>query len=249
MTAFVNYKGGPREEELIELVVNKGIIGKTYKTAAKDLFAYLEEIKENQDELANLERGFVDGCQRIAGIDVTTEMIKFNRVRKNVVGKRIRPSVIEPSFGLGRILYSLLEQSYYTRPGDDSSRAVLSLAPFIAPVQCAIFPLLSDERFEIVVEKISADLKKRRISTHIDSSGVSIGRRYSRVDEIGCPYCVTVDHQTLEDQTVTIRERDSTEQVRIRIEVLPTELTLLIYDSDFTWAQMKEKYPIVQVVE
>ena len=96
---------------------------------------------------------------------------------------------------------------------------VLRLNPLVAPIKAGVFPLVSDERLVKIARDIDNDLRKAGISTYYDDSG-TIGRRYARMDEIGTPFCITVDHDTLEDNTVTIRDRDTTKQERKRIDEL-----------------------------
>ena len=127
------------------------------------------------------------------------------------------PNVIEPSFGIGRILYSLLEHSWWVRE-DDEARNVLSFPPLVAPFKVCVLPLSTNSEFEPLVKKFSRVLRQNGVSTRTDDSGASIGRRYSRNDELGIPYAITVDFQTVQDNTVTLRERDSTKQVRDTFE-------------------------------
>ena len=96
---------------------------------------------------------------------------------------------------------------------------MLRLKRWMAPVQVAVLPLLSKDEFISVSREIVNTLRSAGIFTEYDDSG-SIGRRYRRFDEIGTPFCVTIDHQTLEDETVTIRDRDTTRQIRIPIDGL-----------------------------
>jgi glycyl-tRNA synthetase len=117
--------------------------------------------------------------------------------------------VIEPSFGVGRILYAILEQNFYTREDSaaaaadekdkskkgDVKRAVLSLPPHLAPVQCSVLPLLDKDEFNAIIPRIVSSLKAERLSTKVDSTGQAIGRRYARTDEIGIPFGITIDHQ------------------------------------------------------
>jgi glycyl-tRNA synthetase len=131
-----------------------------------------------------------------------------------VYGERVVPHVIEPSFGLDRIVYSILEHSFETDVVDGEERRVLRLKRWMAPVQVAVLPLLSREPFTTRAEKVALALKKAGFFTEKDDSG-SIGRRYRRYDEIGTPFCITIDHQTFEDSTVTIRDRDTTRQIRV----------------------------------
>lgn len=102
------------------------------------------------------------------------------------------PNVIEPSFGIGRILYSLLEHSYWNR-ADDVNRAVLSLPPTVAPIKCLIVPLSSNAEFKPLVTKVSGKLRALGIASRVDDSNASIGKRYARNDELGTPFGVTLD--------------------------------------------------------
>jgi len=145
-----------------------------------------------------------------------------------VYGEKIIPHVVEPSFGLERIFYVLLENSIHM----DGDRLVLKLKPSIAPYHAAVFPLVTGSRPEhakivSIARKIYWGLLRNKLIVYYDDEG-SIGRRYARADEIGIPYAITVDYQTLEDQTVTIRFRDSREQVRVSINQLYDKLIELL---------------------
>jgi glycyl-tRNA synthetase len=134
-------------------------------------------------------------------------------------GERFIPHVLELSFGLGRNIYTLLDQHY----NEDEARGNvnLQLPNKLAPYQVAIFPLMGKPVLTAVAEKLFNDLIDEDIVAVYDKSG-SVGKRYARQDEIGTPYCVTIDYETIEDGankgTVTIRNRDTTEQERIKLE-------------------------------
>ncbi len=138
-------------------------------------------------------------------------------------GKRIIPHVVEPSFGIDRVLYSVLEHSFE----EGEEKGSFALDREIAPIKVSIFPLITDDGLPEKAIGIFEDLKDEEFYADYDDSG-SIGRRYARADEVGVPYCVTVDHQTLEDDTVTIRDRESTEQIRVEIDELPRKLWKLL---------------------
>lgn len=123
------------------------------------------------------------------------------------------PNVIEPSFGIGRIFYSLIEHIYWTRP-DSESRGVLSFPPRIAPTKILIVPLSSNSQFDPIVTALSRKIRKTGITNRVDDSSATIGKRYSRNDELGTPFGITVDFQTVADGTVTLRERDGMKQIR-----------------------------------
>eukprot|EP01120_Amphizonella_sp_Union-15-10_P003314 TRINITY_DN13737_c0_g1_i1.p1 TRINITY_DN13737_c0_g1~~TRINITY_DN13737_c0_g1_i1.p1 ORF type:complete len:207 (-),score=36.57 TRINITY_DN13737_c0_g1_i1:25-645(-) len=184
------------------------------------------------------KNGFVE----IEGLKVTNEMLKLEKTRKQVNGYNLVPSVIEPSFGIGRIIYCLLEHAYWVREGDEQ-RAVLSLSPIIAPIKCSILPLISNEQLYPKVIQLAKLLTDQGVSNKIDDrGGASIGRRYARTDEIGVPFGVTVDFDTLKDDTVTVRERDSTLQVRISISLVAQVIDDLSKDK-IKWSDVVSKYP------
>ncbi len=137
-------------------------------------------------------------------------------------GERYVPHVIEPAAGVGRALLAVLCDAYDEDEIGGEQRTVLKLHPRIAPVKVAVLPLVRKDGQPEVAREIQQMLRGRW-STEYDEGG-SIGRRYRRQDEIGTPYGVTVDHQTLEDRTVTLRDRDTLEQVRVPIVELPQHI-------------------------
>jgi len=137
------------------------------------------------------------------------------------------PHVIEPSIGVDRLFLALLCSAYDEDIVGGEKRSVLRFHPSIAPVKVAVFPLVKNK--EEIVDK-AQDIYKRlqmRYNVIYDTSG-AIGRRYRRMDEAGTPFCVTVDYDSLEDDTVTIRERDSTKQRRIKVDELFSYLSMQI---------------------
>ncbi len=131
-------------------------------------------------------------------------------------GRRFVPHVIEPSFGLDRLVYVALEYAYTKR----KKRTVLSFSRDIAPIQINVFPLMNKDGLPEKADEIYHMLVNERFSVDWDSSG-SIGRRYARADEAGTQLGITIDYQTLEDGTLTLRDRDSWKQVRSEIGKLP----------------------------
>src|SRR3954447_16382550 len=137
-------------------------------------------------------------------------------------GERYVPYVIEPAAGVGRTILALLCDAYDEDEQGGEPRTVLRLHPSVAPVKVAVLPLLRKDGHPELAREIYEDLR-RRMSAEYDQSG-AIGRRYRRQDEIGTPFAVTVDHQSLEDGTVTLRDRDSLAQERLPIDGLGGEL-------------------------
>ena len=132
--------------------------------------------------------------------------------------ERFIPYIIETSAGADRTTLVCLQDAYREEEVKGEKRVMLSLSPKIAPIKAAIFPLVKKEGMPEVATKIYQDLKKHYKVFYDD--GGAVGRRYRRMDEAGTPYCITVDGQTLEDETVTVRERDSMEQGRYKIAEL-----------------------------
>jgi len=159
-----------------------------------------------------------------------------------LTGRNVVPCVVEPAFGIGRIVYCVLEQNFYLRTNDEQ-RSVLSLKPIIAPAVTTILPLVSKEVLITKVYAIEKLLKKYRISSKVDCTGVSIGKRYARTDELGIPFGLTVDFETIENETVTLRERDSLEQIRVPISSIVQVLLDLVVEET-SWEKLKKIYPL-----
>merc|ERR1712130_62898 len=248
MTVFRPFPD-PKEVEQLTITPSKSVIGKEYKKEAKALIGYLSNLSE--EEAADLQEKLKAGPAEIQvgsnTFNVTSDMVAFKNVKKKVAGENIVPSVIEPSFGIGRIMYAMLEHSFYAR--DDARRTVVGLSPVIAPVTCSVLPLQQNARFTPVVQRISSLLTSAGISNKVDDVGQSIGKRYARTDEIGIPFGVTVDFDTLsqleesEDKaTVTLRDRDSLAQIRIPIGEVVDFINKILSNST-TWAESSKAYP------
>jgi glycyl-tRNA synthetase len=137
-------------------------------------------------------------------------------------GDRYVPHVIEPAAGVDRSLLAFLVDAYDEDEIGGEARTVLRLHPQLAPVKVAVLPLVRKDGQPELAQRIYQDLR-RRMQAEMDVSG-AIGRRYRRQDEIGTPWAVTIDHQSLDDDTVTIRDRDSLTQERVAIDALAEEL-------------------------
>jgi glycyl-tRNA synthetase len=135
--------------------------------------------------------------------------------------KKVLPHVFEISMGIDRSLYTILEHSL--KDDKENERTVLALKPYLSPIHVGILSLIKKDGLKEKTDEIYLQIK-RKCDAFLDHSG-AIGRRYRRLDEIGSPFAITVDYQTLEDQTVTIRKRDSMEQSRIKISELQSIIT------------------------
>jgi glycyl-tRNA synthetase len=137
--------------------------------------------------------------------------------------EKILPSVIETSIGASRTTMACLVEAYREEEVEGETRVVMRFHPRVAPLKAAILPLVRRDGMDELARQITAQLRPH-FPVFYDEGG-AIGRRYRRMDEIGTPYCVTVDSQTLQDQTVTLRERDSMAQDRVAIPQLREEIT------------------------
>lgn len=181
--------------------------------------------QHGEDELAHyaktafdIEYEFSFGWSEIEGIHNRSDFDlkrhqeysgKDLRYYDQETGEKYIPYVVETSTGVDRLMLTVLADAYE----EEEERVVLHLIPRVAPIKVAVFPLVKRDRMPELARQIEKNLRKE-FKIFYDESG-SIGRRYRRQDEAGTPYCVTVDSQTLEDGTVTVRERDSMEQIRI----------------------------------
>ncbi|MEK6917967.1 MAG: glycine--tRNA ligase [Nanoarchaeota archaeon] len=140
-------------------------------------------------------------------------------------GKKVLPHVLELSFGVDRNIWTLLDIFY--RVGKDGS--MFSFPTTISPIKAAVFPIVKRDDFEKMADEIVSDLGKE--SKIVYDKGGSIGRRYARNDEIGTPFCITIDEESLKGKDVTIRERDTTKQIRVKIADLKNSLKKIV-DGD-----------------
>lgn len=188
-----------------------------------------------KDELAHYSRGTTDleyrypfGWGELEGVASRGDY----DLQKHIVGsgeplsyfdddtrEHIVPYVVEPAVSIDRVMLILLLDAYDEEPDNQGTRVVLRLSPLVAPVKAAILPLAKKEPLVAVAREIQQTLRGR-YNVQYDETG-NIGRRYRRQDEIGTPYCLTIDFDTLEDQAVTVRDRDSMGQERVAIAQLP----------------------------
>ena len=153
-------------------------------------------------------------------VTVETEHVKRDQRTETITGEWYIPHVVEPAFGIDRIIWHILDHAYDETEKDGEQYTVMRLSEQVAPVDYCVFPLFEKDGMGELAQSIHKTLcSKPDLVSMYDSSG-SIGRRYARADEIGVPKCITVDHQSLEDKTVTIRDRDSGNQHRVHIDSL-----------------------------
>jgi glycyl-tRNA synthetase len=202
------------------------VLGPEFGGAAGDVADALEALAEREPD-AFREAGEtvsveVDG----ETVDVPVEAANFAVEEVTEAGEQVTPHVVEPSFGVGRLVYTVLAHAMDEDEVDGESRTVLRLPPEVAPTTVGVFPLMDRDGLAERASEVAADLRQAGLDVAYDDAG-AIGRRYRRQDEIGTPFCVTVDYDTLEDDTVTVRDRDSTVQRRVPIDGLAGTLSAL----------------------
>jgi glycyl-tRNA synthetase len=178
------------------------------------------------------------------------EMLTIEKKTFKQSVREYTPNVIEPSFGLGRILYALLEHSFWARE-QDIERGVLSLPPVVAPTKVLIVPLSAREEFVPLVREVSAKFRKAGVSARVDDSNTSIGKRYARNDELGTPFGVTLDFASVQKGTMTLRERDTTGQLIGTVDEV-VQLVVQLVEGTIEWSEACKRLPAydgVQAVE
>jgi glycyl-tRNA synthetase len=201
----------PKEIEKKAVVAKLDVLGPKFKGDAAKI----------KDALEALDPEMVEGKDQIeiqidsGKVEVDSGCFEVKMVKKKDTGRKFVPQVIEPSYGIDRILYAVLEHSYLEK----EEYVTLKLKPDIAPIKVGIFPLMSKDELNEKAKPLDNLLRNDGIFTYYDDSG-SIGRRYARMDEVGTPFCITVDYDTLKDNAITIRDRDTADQVRVKIDDL-----------------------------
>lgn len=226
----------PVTVEKFEVEIQKKKFGPKFRKNAGTVEKWL--LERTQCELEDLAKELKDTGKisfKIASIpdetiELDTEFINIEKVTKVEHVREFTPNVIEPSFGIGRIIYSVFEHSFWSRP-EDKDRSVLSLPPLVAPTKVLLVPLSSHNDLQPIVKKLSAKLRKEQIPFKVDDSSASIGKRYARNDELGTPFGITIDFDSVKDESVTLRERDSTKQVRGSFEDIVAAVREITYNG------------------
>ncbi|RLM71550.1 glycine--tRNA ligase [Halorubrum sp. Atlit-8R] len=242
-TVFKRYDE-PKTVERATVDPDMSVLGPEFGGDAAAVAEALEALAERDPDAFDGETVTVDVEGEPREVDADVANFSVEEVTES--GEHITPHVVEPSFGVGRTVQTLLAHAYETDEVDGEERTYLSLAPEVAPQDAAVFPLVTnDDRLTALADEVAADLRAAGLAVAYDDSG-SIGRRYRRQDEVGTPFCVTVDRDGIEGDgpdTVTLRERDSAAQVRIPVADLAAELTALREGEPF--AAVADRYDAV----
>ncbi|TIA74618.1 hypothetical protein E3P94_01248 [Wallemia ichthyophaga] len=220
--------------------INKKKFGPTFRANQKivesTIFALdqprLECIKKDFDSQGKSDIQAADGNK----YDLTPELLTIEKKTFKETKREFTPNVIEPSFGIGRILYALLEHSFYAREQDEG-RTVLGFPPLVAPIKALVVPISNSKEFEPIIKDISLRLRKNGVASRVDDSSATIGKRYARNDELGTPYGITVDFATVKKNTITLRERDTTEQKIGTVEQV-VDAIVKLSKGEIEWPQV-----------
>ena len=213
------------QEEMKRWIISLGI--------DEDKLKWREHTEEERSHYSSrtedLDFEYPVGFKEMFGLAYRTDFDLKNHMEQSGVdlqymdpstGKKFIPHVVEPTFGISRIFLALLTNGYT----EEEDRVVLKLHPDVAPYRAAVFPLVRNKEDITGKAKEVFDMLIKEYNVAWDDRG-NIGKRYLSQDEIGTPYCITIDYDTLEDGTVTVRDRDSTEQERVKIEDLISHLS------------------------
>ncbi|MAH98303.1 MAG: glycine--tRNA ligase [Euryarchaeota archaeon] len=210
----------PVREERDTLKPVGSIIGPEFREKAAEVSSALSELQEIP-EIFPFELELSDGEKVV----IAEKMVQRSSEKIVINGEYFTPHVIEPAFGIDRIIWHILDHNFLELEKEDESYTILSLNSSISPYDIAIFPLFDKDGMDDMAREIFSSIKSETgIMANLDTGG-SIGRRYARADEIGIPWAATVDHQSLKDNTVTIRRRDDQKQIRVGVQSLIQSLS------------------------
>jgi len=213
LRVFIEYDKPKQIKKLtVKPILSK--FGPSFKADAPKILKKLEDIDGRDVKQAIENKGVFKINVEDQTFNLTPEHVNFEEIEETVRGEKIFPHVIEPSYGIDRIVYSVLLHTF--TEDAENEREYFKLPADIAPVGVSVFPLVNKNGLREIALKIRDDLRNNGFIAEFDASG-TIGRRYARADEIGVPFALTVDHDSLKDNKVTIRNRDNLKQKRIPI--------------------------------
>ncbi len=206
----------PIEVDEIRWIPIQANIGPIFRQDAAAVIQSLEQIEDSPDSLP-FDITLMDGRK----VSIKDGMVESRRIQKTVNGEWFTPHVIEPAFGIDRIVWHILDHAFDRTEKDGENYDVLRLNECVSPYHAVVLPLFNKEGMpEIAKDVFNRLCAHQGIVPSIDAFGKSIGRRYARADEIGIPWAITIDHQSVEDGSVTIRRRDDQKQIRMQIDEL-----------------------------
>jgi len=221
MRVFKPYES-PVERKVQTVKPNREKLGKRFGSETGKIMSLL-----SKEDLTKLLKNKKPGdTVRIGTYDLPVDFFETKEETVKETGTRFIPHVIEPSFGVERLVYATLEHNLRMK----EDRLILSLPFKLAPIQASVYPLVNKDGLDTKALTIYQSLLSKGLRVEYDDAG-SIGRRYARADEAGIPLGITVDYDTLKDDTVTVRDRDSWGQVRAQVEALKTTIDQIVKDG------------------
>lgn len=236
----------PKTVETIKVILDKKNVSKTFKKDSKVIFEFFEGLTDEEKKpfMEQLAEGKVNFNANGTDFELTPEMIKMENSEIKIFEEKYTPSVIEPSFGIGRIIYCIFEHCFKVRE-HDAQWTYFDFPPQVAPVKCFILPLTNSKDFLPLIEQVRQIIKKEGLNSRVDDSMQTIGRRYARADQAGTPFALTIDFDSFKDQTVTLREMDTTKQIRLPIQEVG-KLIKSFADGQTSWQDALDKYPVFE---
>ena len=205
----------PVKESREVLKPDGAVIGPAFRERASDVSAALSELKDLPERIP-FTLSLADGTT----VEIEEGMVTRVLEESTVSGEYFTPHVIEPAFGIDRIIWHILDHNYLESEKDGDEYTILTLEPSLAPYDVVVLPLFAKNGMDMMAREVLERITSiSGIIAEIDTSR-SIGRRYARADEIGVPWAVTIDHQSLDDATVTVRRRDDQKQIRVDVDAL-----------------------------
>tara|TARA_B000000437_G_scaffold16662_2_gene12308 strand:- start:6252 stop:8000 length:1749 start_codon:yes stop_codon:yes gene_type:complete len=209
----------PRKVSKEVLSPNGSVIGPIFRQRAGEVVSAISKLDDTPSSMP-----FILSLEDGSEVEITSEMVTLKKEEGNVHGEWFTPHVIEPAFGIDRIIWHVLDHAFAEDGKESEDYVTLRLNEKVCPYDISILPLFDKDGMDVLAESLLSEvLAIRGIQVNLDSSG-SIGKRYARADEIGVPWAVTVDHSSLADGTVTVRNRDNQQQIRVTAEKLITHI-------------------------
>ncbi len=209
-------------------------IGPSFRENAKAVIQALEDLEQVPESLP-FELKLHNGNS----VTIEEGMVESRRINQTIKGEWFTPHVIEPAFGIDRILWHILDHSFDRTEKEGEIYDILRLNEEVAPYNVVVLPLFNKDGMPEMANEIYNQLcSMKGIVPTIDAFGKSIGRRYARADEIGIPWAITVDPESISDRTVTVRRRDDQKQIRIDIEELCQSISSGTLSDSIKWSMI-----------
>lgn len=237
----------PITHNKIRVKVNKPELAKNYKSKIKDILDLIDKLTEEEKE--SLTQTFEKEKKTTlklndSTIELNENLLSFERYTEVQTEEKFIPGVIEPAFGIGRIVYCVMEHCFRIRQSDNK-RTFFAFPPKVSPYKVSILPLIYNDEIYKFIEPLRQNLVEQGITYKVDDIAEGIGKRYARTDEVGIPFAITIDEQTVKDGTVTLREIENMKQVRIHNSNIADIIKKCSLNL-MNWDDIKNKYPVFE---